>query len=94
MPYSEDYIRAVVTDEDVSPDARITLQTVFPNLMRFAVENSRTAHEEDVDPTQGVALRDPLELFAEFYEQQNGVVPDKTRLALMQELLAGKEGEV
>lgn len=92
MPYSEDYVRAVVTDEDVPPDARITLQTVFPNLMRFAVQNSRTEHEEDVDPAQSVALRDPISLFAEFYEQQNGVAPDKTRLDLMQKLFA--QGEV
>lgn len=86
MPYSEDYVRAVVTDEDVPPDARITLQTVFPNLMRFAVQNSRTECEETVDPTQSVSLRDPLDLFAEFYEQQNGTAPDKERLALMQVL--------
>lgn len=91
MPYSEDYIRAVVTDEDVPPDARITLQTVFPNLMRFAVQNSRTDKERDIDPTQSVSLRDPLELFAEFYEQQNGVAPDKARLALMEALLVEKE---
>ncbi len=91
MPYSEDYIRAVVTDEEVPPDARITLQVNFPNLMRFAVQNSRTAHEVDIDPTQSVSVRDPLELFAEFYEQQNGVAPDKARLDLMQELLAGRE---
>lgn len=91
MPYSEDYVRAVVTDEDVPPDARITLQVLFPNLMRFAVQNSRTAHEVDIDPTASVALRDPLELFAEFYEQQNGVAPDKARLSLMQELLVGRE---
>lgn len=93
MPYSEDYIRAVVTDEDVPPDARITLQTVFPNLMRFAVQNSRTAHEVEIDPTESVSLRDPLSLFAEFYEQQNGKAPDEVRLALMKELLSGREGE-
>lgn len=92
MPYSEDYVRAVVTDEDVPPDARVTLQTVFPNLMRFAVQNSRSTHEEDVDPAQSVSLRDPLELFAEFYEQQNGTAPDKGRLALMQKLF--EQGEV
>lgn len=92
MPYSEDYIRAIVTDEDVPPDARITLQAVFPNLMRFAVQNSRTVHEVDVDPAESVSLRDPLALFAEFYEQQNGAAPDEVRCALMRELLSGREG--
>ena len=92
MPYSEDYVRAVVTDEDVPPDARVSLQSVFPNLMRFAVENSRTAHEEDVIFGESVTLRDPLELFAEFYEQQNGREPDRTRLSLMKKIFDG-EGE-
>lgn len=91
MPYSEDYVRAVVTDEDVAPDARVTLRTVFPNLMRFAVENSHSQTEEDVGAARDVALRDPLELFAEFYEQQNGAAPDEARLNLMRELLSEKE---
>jgi exonuclease SbcD len=92
LPYSEDYIRAVVTDEDVPPDARVTLQGGFPNLMRFAVENSRTAHEEEIVFGESVMLRYPLDLFAEFYEQQNGVAPDEGRLALMKSIFEG-EGE-
>ena len=92
MPYSEDYVRAVVTDEDVPPDARITLQCVFPNLMRFAVENASTAHEEEIAFTESVIQRDPLSLFAEFYEQQNGKAPDERRLALMRTLLTQGEG--
>ena len=90
--YSEDYIRAVVTDEDVSPDARITLRAVYPNLMRFAVENSHTTVELDVSPTEGIEGRDPLELFAEFFEGQNGAPPTEKHLALMREIL--KEAEV
>ena len=87
MPYSEDYIRAVVTDEDVAPDARVTLRTVFPNLMRFAVENSHTATDEVVEASEHLERRDPLELFAEFYEQQNGRPADESRLAVMRTLL-------
>ncbi len=88
MEYSEDYIRAVVTDEDVPPDARVTVRTVFPNLMRFAVENSRTAYEEDAGEAEHVESRTPLELFAEFYEKQCGTAPDEARLAVMREIFA------
>lgn len=87
MPYSEDYIRAVVTDEEVAPDARITLRTVFPNLARFAVENSHTRLEIEVGEGEHPERRDPLELFAEFYEYQCGTAPDERRLALMRTLL-------
>lgn len=85
--YSEDYIRAVVTDEDVPPDARAALQTVYPNLLRFAVENTRTLFEENVGEVDGIENRDPISLFAEFYEKQNGIAPDEARLAVMKKLL-------
>ena len=91
-PYSEDYIRAVVTDEEVAPDARITLRAVYPNLMRFAVENKYTAREVDISPTESVEGRDPLALFSEFFEAQNGVAPTGEQLSLMREIL--KEAEV
>ncbi len=91
-PYSEDYVRAVVTDDDVAPDARITLRTVYPNLMRFAVENRHTAFEEDISPAEGIESRDPLSLFAEFFEAQNGAAPTEAHLALMRDIL--KEAEV
>ena len=87
MSYSEDYIRAIVTDEEVAPDARNALQTVFPNLLRFTIENTSTHFEEDVSPADSVEARDPLSLFAEFYEKQNQKEPDEARLAMMKKLL-------
>ena len=91
-PYSEDYIRAVVTDEEVAPDARITLRAVYPSLMRFAVENKHTAREVEISPTESVEGRDPLALFSEFFEAQNGVAPTNEQLSLMRAIL--KEAEV
>ncbi|MBR6728296.1 MAG: exonuclease SbcCD subunit D, partial [Clostridia bacterium] len=88
--YSEDLIRAVVTDEEVPPDARAALRTVYPNLMRFVVENSSTRLEEDVTEADRVENRDPLSLFAEFYERQSGSPPDEARLAVMKKLLEGE----
>jgi len=91
--YSEDYIKATVTDEDVAPDARITLRTVYPNLMRFAVENATTAFELEVSPANGIENRDPLSLFAEFFEAQNGTPPSEAHLSLMREILQDAEVE-
>ena len=48
--------------------------------------------EEEVAFGESVMMRDPLELFAEFYEQQNGSAPDEVRLTLIKTLLAGEEG--
>ncbi|MBR2464017.1 MAG: exonuclease SbcCD subunit D [Clostridia bacterium] len=91
-PYSEDYIRAVVTDEEVAPDARMTLRTVYPNLMRFAIENSHTVAQEEISLGEGVEGRDPFALFAEFFEAQNGTPPTERQISLMRDIL--KEAEV
>ncbi len=40
-PYSEDYVHITLRDELVPPDARVTLSTVFPNMLRFGVKNPR-----------------------------------------------------
>lgn len=85
--YSEDLIRAVVTDEEVPPDSRYALRTVYPNLMRFAIENSSTRSDEDVSHAECVENRDPLSLFAEFYQAQRGIEPDEARLDMMKKLL-------
>lgn len=91
MPYSEDYIRATLTDEDVLPDARLTLRANFPNLMRFAVENATTASDESVLPTEEIEHLDPLALFADHFLLQNGEAPSEAHLALMRRVLSDAE---
>ena len=94
MPYSEDYIRATMTDETPRPDARALLLTVFPNLMRFAVENSRTSEEVSVRQLQAVEQKSPLELFRDFYAYQNNEQPpDAQRMQIIQTLLEELEAQ-
>ena len=56
------------------------------------MENATTATELDVLPTEGVEGRDPLDLFTEFFEAQNGAPPSDKHVAVMREIL--KEAEV
>lgn len=72
---TQDYVRVVVTDENVPPDARITLRCTYPNMVKFAVENSKTSEEISVLAESSIEDRTPLELFAEFFAQQNNNVP-------------------
>jgi hypothetical protein len=55
--------------------------------MRFAIENSSTRSDEDVSHAEFVENRDPLSLFAEFYQAQRGIEPDEARLDMMKKLL-------
>ncbi len=93
MPYSEDYVRVEINDEDVPPDARISVVSVFPNMVRFAVVNSKTSVETDVDFSGAPENRSPLDLFTDFYTAQNNdVAPDERRLAIMREVIEEASG--
>ncbi len=67
----EDYIQAVLTDENDVVDAMAKLRVIYPNLMKIKYENKRTSQQRDVTDAQDVEKKSPIELFEEFYEKQN-----------------------
>lgn len=94
MEYTEDYIKAVVTDEIVTPDARITLRSTFPNMLRFCVDNSKTQFEYDVEADFKADSLTAAELFCEFYAfQNNGVYPSDTQTELVTKIFDRLEAE-
>ncbi len=66
----EAYVRVILTDENDVYDAMGQLRPIYPNLMRLDYDNLRT-RSGAVDLEEADVKRDPLELFAEFYQQQN-----------------------
>ena len=68
---TNDYIHAVLTDENDIIDAVSKLRTVYPNLMKLSYDNARTRENRSVDTAVTVEQRSPLDLFMEFYEIQN-----------------------
>ncbi len=92
--YTEDYVRVVLTDEIVPPDARITLRSTFPNMVKFSVENSKTSTETDVAAVESFQDKTPLELFADFYAFQNhDVRPSEAQLAIVRRIFTELEEE-
>ena len=94
MEYSEDYVRVTVTDEMVPPDARVTVSTVFPNMITFAVANSKTAFDADIAADENIKDKSKIELFCDFYRlQNNDTEPDERQLKIMEEILKELEEE-
>ena len=90
--YSEDYIRVILHDEDILPDTRIKLLTIFPNMMKFSVENSKTKYEKDVISGEEFENKSIKELFIDFYKfKNNNQEPDEARLQLFDEVLKKME---
>lgn len=66
------YIRVTLTDEDDVPDAVSKLRVIYPNLMRLDYDNRRTRGAGLPAQSPETERQPPLELFAAFYERQNG----------------------
>lgn len=83
---TNDYIRAILTDEHTIADAAGRLRAVYPNLMCIDFENSRTAASAEPSKTAAsgdISHRTPEELFSEFYRNQNGTeLPENERAEL------------
>ena len=69
---TDDYLHITLTDEEDIPDAIGKLRLIYPNLMCLDYNNSRTRAAGMLSDIADVERRSPLDLFGEFYEQQNG----------------------
>lgn len=68
---TDDYIHAVLTDENDVIDAVAKLRVVYPNLMKLSYDNKRTRTQQIVTEAKQVEKKTPIELFSEFFEKQN-----------------------
>ena len=68
---TQDYIHAILTDEEDVMDAMGKLRVIYPNLMKLSYDNKRTRENRTLSDTVDVENKSPLELFQEFYETQN-----------------------
>lgn len=81
------YLHAILTDEEDVPDAVGKLRSIYPNLLWLSYDNRRTrAGERDPDLGELEALS-PLELFAQFYERQNGGAMSEPQRACLSALI-------
>ena len=71
----EDFIRAIITNEEDINDAIGQLRRVYPNVMRIDFDNSRSRIVVDSKTAASgdVARKSPMELFSEFFINQNNI---------------------
>lgn len=86
------YVRVILTDENDVYDAVGQLRSVYPNLMRLDYDNLRT-RSGAVELEEADVKRDPLELFADFYQQQNRQPMSEEQRRYLAELLEAIQEE-
>lgn len=68
---TKSYLHITLTDEEDIPDAIGKLRSVYPNIMKLSYDNKRTRSNLQINRTDDVERKTPIELFSEFYEKQN-----------------------
>lgn len=89
----EDYIRVILTDEDELFDAQGALKAVYPNLMRLDFDNARTRADDAAVLEEEQLEQQPStqELFAQFFEVQNGKPLSTWQQAVLADIFADME---
>lgn len=89
------YVRITLTDENDIPGVMGKLRIIYPNLMQLRYDNKRTRGGGEAADAELVGRASPLELFEEFYRQQNrGPLSDEQKeylSGLIEEIWEGQE---
>lgn len=84
----DDYISAVITDEDYIMDAIGKLRSVYKNILRLEYQNKRTEIVDNVDfNVDNVNKKSEIDLFSEFYLKQNNIELDNIRLDIVNNVI-------
>ena len=90
---SEDYVRAVLTDEGPVYDAVGQLRRVYPNVMTIEFERNAPVQAQAALHTADVRGRTPMELFEDFYRRQTGKPLDDGAYQAVQAAVEGAQEE-
>lgn len=85
----DDYIMAIVTNEETIYDAIGQIRRVYPNTLRLDIKNSKTQNElgNSFSNVEKIRQKDEFELFEEFFEFQNNVPLTDKQKDIMSEII-------
>ena len=92
--FTQDYVFAVLTDEQLLLDPIGALRITYPHLLGMRLQNSRTNEQAAVMEEMDAESFTPLEHFLQFYQVQNHDQPaDEKRIAVMKRIIEEAEGK-
>ena len=86
---ANDYIRAIITNEEPVYDAIGQIRRIYPNVLKLEVQNSKILSniEFKTENLQKVKSKSEVELFNEFYKFQNNIELNVEQKNLIQEVV-------
>ena len=88
MGNCDDYISAIITDDDYVMDAIGKLRRVYSNILKLEYQNKRTllSISSDLGDIK-VDKMSEIDLFSEFYKKQNGIDMDNDRIKIVNKVI-------
>ena len=92
---TDDYIRAIITNEEPIFDAIGQIRRIYPNTLKLEIKNSRTALslEEQENSIANVKDKSEIELFNEFYKMQNNSELNEEQIEVMEQIIKSVKSE-
>ena len=84
--HSDDYIRVVLTDKNVSSNVYYELQTFYPNLLKVIAKNNRNAETEGTIGADITSEQSEMDIFRQFFELMNEREPDEDESSFIETL--------
>ncbi len=85
--YRDDYAHITLTDEEDIPEAMGKLRVIYRNLLKLDYDNMRTRKLSRIGEAPRAEAMTPLELFSEFYREQNNAEMDEQKTAYMRKVI-------
>ncbi len=90
---SDDYVRVILSDENDILNAAGRLRHIFPNILEICYSSRKNADYEIQAAKDEDIRNNPEAVFAQFYYEQKGRMPDEEETAIMAEIISeAKEG--
>ncbi len=83
----DDYIHAILTDEEDVLDAAAKLRAVYPNLMKMEYDNKRTRASSFPIENTGVKSTPPIDIFKKFFLLRNGSEMSEAQREITEKLI-------
>lgn len=93
-PRADFYTHVTLTDENDVPNAISRLRVVYPNAMELIYDNERTRARTGGLSIGEIEKKSIDELFAEFFNQMNGVDMDERQQKYIKKLIEQTEEEL
>jgi len=90
-----DYIKAIITDEEPGYEPLSRIRSVYPNTLKLEIRNSKTINNNlELERIEKLKEKSVLELFNDFYKYQNNIDMNKEEQKIIKDIIKESEGGI